>query len=241
MGGSVGCCVEKEPHIDHQLNTEAMLTRQSEVMIYKTKSDIQQNQNRNSLVLSKSAFSEDDFVSNTSRTQSRASFDSSYDSQSTPSDGDIGSNVKNSKNRHKKHKKKRHKRKRHKKKRDEEKNEFVIALEECIEDFNDKLQSINVLQLMSDTKFTNEVHSALSDFNQSEVLDPEQIATYFQNNDYNIQKFLLIKRNTFIKMMVNKWPNYTILTAIKIYEMLQEKISNVMPSVSKSSTNIYSV
>ena len=93
----------------------------------------------------------------------------------------------------------------HKKK----KNKLVLELRKCIDQFNKSMQAISVLQMIS-----------------PELLDRKRIIKFFKERKYDLEWFALTKRKGFVGIVVNKWPEMiSILTAIKIYHMLQERIS----------------
>ena len=115
------------------------------------------------------------------------------------------------------------------------KNKLVCVLRECIDEFNKKMQSFSLIELMG-TKSTNTVSSQL---NQNELLDADLICKWFKHKKYDIEWFLICKRNKFIKVMVNKWSKISILTTIHLYDALQERIQENTPSVSISTLNLY--
>ena len=120
-----------------------------------------------------------------------------------------------------------------KKSKSKSKNQLVYALKECIKEFNKSMQSISLLQLMS----TNQNdHQQIYD--QNELLDIDIICKYFKMKKYNIKWFLMTKRNKFIKIIVNKWNNISILTSIRLYDMLSDKISKMESTISTSSLNL---
>merc|ERR1712228_422123 len=123
-----------------------------------------------------------------------------------------------------------------KKKKKKSKNKLVHVLKECIDEFNKSMQSFSLLELMG----TNSVNSVSTQFNQSELLDTDLICKWFRHKNYDIQWFLICKRNKFIKVMVNKWSKISILTTIHLYDALQERIHENTPSVSTSTLNLLS-
>ena len=149
----------------------------------------------------------------------------SYDSENENSPNSL--KVTTKKTRHHKSSYSRSGKKKHKK----SKNKLVSALRQCINDFNTSMQSALF-------KATN---TTTSTYDQNELLDSTQICKFFKSKKYDIQWFLLTKRNKFIKIMVNKWPNnVSILSSAQLYDMLQERISEHTPSVSQSSMKLTS-
>jgi len=255
MGGTSACCVEREPQNESILKKEAKTNEDRTSVKYKC-IDINEQENdsfinipvttqtkkRGSIIHIEQNKGEtedkkednDDLYDikqnnfeNIKISHDRASR-ASYDSEEELTSPSKYSKTK-TKHSHSHHHKKKHKK---------SKNKLVSSLRDCIDEFNKSMQSISVLQLMS-TRPT--INAATSTYDQNELLDKKEIPKYFKEKKYDIQWFLLTKRNKFIKIMVNKWPNnISILTSIKLYDMLQEKISKHTPSVSQSSLNIVS-
>ena len=266
MGGTSGCCVERDPQNEARLQkeTKGELARKSkyneingdaddkinaiinssiipDTQTKKRGSIIHIDENRRGQTEDKKDdlydIKQDEFENTklllSHDRASRASYDSENELSSSNSSKYSKSRSRHHKSSHSSH---HHspKRRHHKK----PKNKLVSSLKECIDDFNKSMQSISVLQLMS-TKPT--INTTTSTYDQNELLDKKEIGKFFKEKKYDIQWFLLTKRNKFIKIMVNKWPNnISILTSIKLYDMLQEKLAKHTPSISQSSLNLVS-
>ncbi len=240
MGGTSGCCVEKNPHFDRKLENEAQQighfsrqsnrhnTEENESLINNKEQwnrnhinniiqNSEQNKQRGSVVElidnnNNNINDENENILLSAETRTRGSYDNDLEPNNN--------NNKNNKN------KKSKKRKRHK-----PKNKLISELKKCLIEFNKSMKSISLLELMS-------TENTMNEYNQNELLDVNEICKYFKNKKYDIQWFLCTKRNKFIIIIVNKWPNISILTTIKIFNMLQEKIHKITPQVSKSTLNL---
>eukprot|EP00485_Elphidium_margaritaceum_P009276 CAMPEP_0202693308 /NCGR_PEP_ID=MMETSP1385-20130828/7461_1 /ASSEMBLY_ACC=CAM_ASM_000861 /TAXON_ID=933848 /ORGANISM="Elphidium margaritaceum" /LENGTH=507 /DNA_ID=CAMNT_0049348969 /DNA_START=33 /DNA_END=1552 /DNA_ORIENTATION=+ len=250
MGAGMGCCTHSDKKSEGDLQRDAQINIQRVDPATRTSA---QSADETEYVSHRHRDSISDLKESPQLRASRRSFDDSC-AERNGSDGSASSDSVSSEisavsmstdDAHRQHRSRRksshkshHKSKSSSKSR---RNKLISALKEVIRDFNGSMQSISVLQMFG-AKGQQHTSAAITHthFDQMEMLDEEHICKYFKTKCYNVDWFLITPREKFICVMVNKWPNYSILTVAKIYELLQVKISDLTPCVSPSSTDLFS-